>query len=632
MLQTVVGEYLPAPVAIDHDTLRLFASTREAIVSSSTLVWAEHCSECVMPTCYSTCAFYTPRRDLKCRRFDCGAQAVRAEGESRALGLRVSFRKWGKLESASRPSALSRGRAWALRKADTAVAAFLAAAPLPHRIQDGVAIGWNRAKTQFASGGAGAAAFDAFLIECLSQTPRDCVFTFSVKPTVSTGGYFQRHFTLKPGYNRVEIALADIRAAVDLDARVLVQIEPVDAPQDNTFIFSCLEFVAFAEERGRRPASDSAAAPGASALSPARPVGGPLMPAAKVKCVVWDLDDTLWRGSLIEDGVENLMPKPMAVRAIKELDQRGILHSIASKNNPNDALAALDHFGLREYFLVPQFGWGPKSASIVEIARRLNIHKNTFLFIDDQQFERAEVLSAHPDVRVIEESRIGELLDLHELDTPITEEGRNRRAMYKVEDMREAAFRETNATFLDFLRSSSIELTITDVASENMGRVFELLQRTNQLNYAGKASSRNDVESLLSNSAHEKSGLVLSCSDRFGDSGVIGFAIVDTVQFHVENFFMSCRVQHKRVEHAFFGWLIERAMSHGRDRVSTTFHFSGRNQSARQVLEEMGFSPARGSDIFVSPRLENLPECDVVKVIDRTRSAREASPAPSLAG
>ena len=621
MIQTVVGEYRPLSIKIDGDALKFFTLTRDAIVSTSTLVWAEHCSECVMPTCYSTCAFYTPRRDLKCRRFANGAQPVRALGEKQTLGFRVSFRKWGKLELASRAAALSPTRAATLRKADNAIARLLSTIPLPHSLQDLVTIAWNRVKTRLASSGLAAAAFDAFLIECLSETSRDCVFTLTVKPAVSTGRYFQKHFTLRKGYNRIEVAVADIRSAVDLDAPVLVQIEPVAPPQENSFIFSCLEFVAFAKDHARHPVP-IAPVSRADAIAASAPSAA-AQPAAKVKCVVWDLDNTLWRGTLIEDGVDNLTLNDVAVKAIKELDQRGVLHSVASKNNPDEALAALERFGLRDYFLAPQIGWGPKSASISEIARRLNIHKNTFLFVDDQKFERAEVVSAHPDMRVAEETQIGELLKLPEFDLPITEEGCKRRVMYRVEEAREAAFKETNATFVEFLKSCSIELTVQNLTRANISRVFELSQRTNQLNYAGKPSSRSDVEQLLSPITNGKRGFVLSCSDKFGDYGVIGFAIVDVDRFHVENFYMSCRVQHKKVDHAFFAWLIGRAIERGYDRVSAKFHFSGRNQSARQVLQEMKFFPSSDNDVYCSPRLDDLPERNVVKLIDRTGSEFE---------
>jgi len=619
MRQTVAGEQKTLLVDGSQLPLRLFAATKKSIALGSSLIWGEHCSECAMPTCYGTCAFYTPRRDLKCRRFDKGIEAVRARGAPGELGLRVSFRKWGKLEAEMRPAVVSRERGFALRVGETLVNEFLAAAPLTHRLHDGVAIAWTRAKTKVASAGPSAVAYDAFLIEGFSETAADCMFTVTVKPKTSTGRYFQRHFTMKPGYNRIEFAAADIRAVVDLDNRLLVQIEPVGTLSDNAFIFTVLEFVAFTDAH---KASAAMAAP-ARSTETAVP-----KPAAKVKCVVWDLDNTLWRGTLIEDGFENLTLNADAVKAIKELDARGILHSVVSKNNPDDALDALKRFGLSEYFLAPQIGWGPKSAGMSEIAARLNINKNTFVFIDDQAFERAEVSSAHPDIRVLDDTRIGGLTAMPELDAPVTEEARNRRQMYKVEEKRESAFREADSSFLDFLRSCEITLTISSLAAANLARVFELSQRTNQLNYAGRASTRKDVEDLLHGLAHGREGLVLSCADKFGDYGIIGFAIVDVERFHVENFFMSCRVQHKKVDHAFFAWLIDRAMARGQDVVSTVFHFSGRNQSAQQVLEEMKFAPAGEDEIFVSPRLEELPERDIVTVIDRARVENGAHALP----
>jgi hypothetical protein len=228
MRQTVAGEQEPLLVEGSRLPLPLFAATRKSIALGSNLIWGEHCSECAMPTCYGTCAFYTPRRDLKCRRFDKGIEAVRARGAPAELGLRVSFRKWGKLEAEMRPAVVSRERGLALRVGETVVNEFLAAAPLTHRLHDGLAIAWTRAKTKVASAGPGPAAYDAFLIEGFSETGVDCTFTLTVKPRISTGRYFQRHFTMNPGYNRVEFAAADIRAVVDLDNRVLVQIEPVE--------------------------------------------------------------------------------------------------------------------------------------------------------------------------------------------------------------------------------------------------------------------------------------------------------------------------------------------------------------------------------------------------------------------
>ena len=611
MRQTVVGETRTAQIELEPQTLQKVLETRRAIGSESALVWGEHCTECVMPTCYSTCAFYTPRRDLKCRRFDQGLEAVKASAAPEVRGLRVSFRQWGKLEASGRARALPAQRARALATADDFVAGVIGAAVAPHRVRDVAAIGWNRVKTRIADH-ASANAFDAFVLECVSRAARETVFTLTIKPEVSTGRYFQRHLTVQPGYNRLAVDAKEIAALVDLDAPLLFQVEPVAAPAEAEFVFTQLQFVRWSD----RAAPESA---GAAPVQTAAP-----KPAAKVKCVVWDLDNTLWRGTLIEDGLEKLELDPVAVAAIKALDSRGVLHSIASKNNADDAMAALTHFGLAQYFLAPQIAWRPKSEAIDRIAARLNIHKNSFLFIDDQPFERAEVQSVHQDVRVVSDQIIGELLQLPELDTPVTEEARNRRAMYKVEEERDSAFEETGGDFIAFLRSCELVLTIDRITEANIARVFELSQRTNQLNYAGRSSSREEVEALAAGTGKDV-GFVLSCSDRFGDYGVIGFAVVDPTSFHVDNFFMSCRVQHKKVDHAFFGWLVEKAAKAGRPNVTVTYRFSGRNQSAQQVLEEMRFAPSDAPDLLRSPDLAGLPDHDVVAIVDRA-SDRAAAP------
>jgi FkbH-like protein len=613
MRQTVVGETRTAQIELDPQTLQQVLETRRAIASESALVWGEHCTECVMPTCYSTCAFYTPRRDLKCRRFDQGLEAVKASAAPEARGLRVSFRQWGKLEASGRARALPVGRARALAAADDIVAGVIDAAAAPHRVRDVAAIGWNRVKTRIANR-AGTSAFDAFVLECVSRAAQETVFTLTIKPEVSTGQYFQRHLTVQPGYNRLAVDAKEIGALVDLDAALLFQVEPVAAPAEAEFVFTQLQFVRWS----------NAAAPGSASAGPAPAQAAAPKPAAKVKCVVWDLDNTLWRGTLIEDGLEKLELNPTAVAAIKALDSRGILHSIASKNNADDAMAALTHFGLVEYFLAPQIAWRPKSEAIDRIAARLNIHKNSFLFIDDQPFERAEVQSVHQDVRVVSDEIIDELLQLPELDTPVTEEARNRRAMYKVEEERDSAFQGTGGDFITFLRSCELVLTIDRITDANIARVFELSQRTNQLNYAGRSSSREEVEALAAGTAKD-AGFVLSCSDRFGDYGVIGFAVVDPATFHVDNFFMSCRVQHKKVDHAFFGWLVGKAAKAGRPNVTVTYRFSGRNQSAQQVLDEMRFAPSDAPDLLQSPDLAGLPDHDVVAIVDRATD-RAAAP------
>lgn len=116
--------------------------------------------------------------------------------------------------------------------------------------------------------------------------------------------------------------------------------------------------------------------------------------SAPVKCLIWDLDNTLWQGTLLEDPEVQI---PVGIRdVISTLDSRGILQSISSKNDYDHAWERLEQLGVAEYFVHPQVGWGRKSDAVVHIAKQLNFAVGTIAFIDDQAAERAEVAFRAP--------------------------------------------------------------------------------------------------------------------------------------------------------------------------------------------------------------------------------------------
>ena len=112
--------------------------------------------------------------------------------------------------------------------------------------------------------------------------------------------------------------------------------------------------------------------------------------------------------------------------------------------------------------------------------------------------------------------------------------------MYIMEEQREHVFRETGPDFIAFLKSCRLEITISELNASNIERVYELAQRTNQLNYAGRKASRQEIEALFAEGGTARMGYALGCSDKFGDYGIIGFAIVGQQHFNVNDFFMSC--------------------------------------------------------------------------------------------
>lgn len=580
----------------------------------SVLAWGEHCTECLWPSCYADCSLYTPREDLLCRRFTNGIEWP--EASTRATrSMRLQFRRLGKLEAAGTVR-LGTWRA-AVAKQRRNRLAEQAVAHLPLNLRHRSRQTFEAIDSRLSGAPEAVVQSDVFLmiVTNAAATPLRC--TLTVKPRRGTHTkLFQTGLILPPGESRHAISAGEIMRFVDLADEVLVQFEPdaegTAAPLD----FAFMDFARLAA--GTLKAEPApVASPIASLAAAAAATAG----AAKAKCVVWDLDNTAWRGTLIEDGLEALKLDPLAVAAIVELDRRGILQSVASKNNRDEAVAALAHFGLSDYFLFPQISWDPKSVALADIAKSLNIGIDTFVFVDDQPFERAEVQAALPAVTVLDAADIPDLTAMGCFDVPVTDESRRRRRMYQEEQQRVVAHAgHATEDFYDFLRDCMITLNVRRLDRSSFVRVQELAQRTNQLNYSGRRLSDSELNDLV-DSDGPLVGLVLSASDRFGDYGIIGFAVVDQTSWTVRDFFMSCRVQRKTVEHAFFALLQKRAAAAGADTVHVTYQPTKRNMPARQALQEMNLATApvlteaEGlSDYLISVAVR-IPHADIVSVV-----------------
>ncbi|GII54380.1 haloacid dehalogenase [Planotetraspora thailandica] len=265
-----------------------------------------------------------------------------------------------------------------------------------------------------------------------------------------------------------------------------------------------------------------------------------------VKCLVWDLDNTLWDGVLLEG--DDVKPFPHALATLKALDERGILHSVASRNDPEAALAKLREFGLEDYFLYPQIGWQAKSMSLKAIASDINIGVDALAFVDDQPFEREEVAFALPDVLCIDATEVATMLDMPEF-TPrfVTEDSRRRRQMYRADQHRkvvEADFEGAQEAFLESLR---MRFTIKEATQEDLQRAEELTLRTNQLNTTGYTYSYRELEAVLASDRHLL--LTAALEDRYGPYGTIGLALVEKADtsWTIKLLLMSCRVMSRGV-------------------------------------------------------------------------------------
>ncbi len=567
----------PTRLALPADVRAEFLQTREAVQYRSAIIWEEHCTECAFPSCYTSCALYTPREDYHCRRFVRGIEPVRDREHARLQLRRIQFKRWGKLEGWGPVAMKSRSVAETVQRFDRAASAALRP-PLPRRVIELATARLKTLRRRMAEKGSAPGDSDIFLVEAwnASSSPQPFTLTFLTAGT-SQPAIVRYPVNFAPGYSRTAVPVEQIAPSIDLTRRFRVQLEPM-VEGTPPLVFGVVDFVRLATE----------AAPATSARDEARP---------KAKCVVWDLDNTLWDGILAETGPEGVTPIPMAVATIVELDRRGILNSIASKNDPNLARKALERFGLLSYFVAPQIGWGPKSEAIRQIATVLDIGMDTLVFIDDQAFERGEVQALCPGAEVLPQSAIAELFTLERFAVPLTAEGSKRRLMYQTEERRQRERTQSTLDYDAFLRSCAIKLKVRPLAQDYVRRVFELSQRTNQLNVSARRYNIEDIETLMK-SPDARNTYVLSCADKFGDYGVIGFCVMNRSSALVES------LLHELPRAAQTGRGCVLRLAGGRRRrlgarrpLRIAYCRTDRNDTAVAMLTELGFAyvPADGT-------------------------------------
>jgi len=320
------------------------------------------------------------------------------------------------------------------------------------------------------------------------------------------------------------------------------------------------------------------------------PLTHPPARQALVKCVVWDLDETLWDGALLEGGAQSLKPGIMEI--IHELDARGILQSVASKNDHEVAWPVVESFGLSEYLLFPHISWNSKADSIRSISECFGIGVDTLAFVDDQAIERDEVRYLLPQVTVIDSADVHSLLD-QPLFQPrsVTSEGRSRRLIYHAEILRTEAAERFVGSRERFLETLAMQLMIHPIEPEDLARAEELTLRTNQLNTTGITYSRDELQDMSRSSAH----LVLAVKliDRYGSSGTVGLTVVEKTEdaWTILLLILSCRVAACGIGTALIAHLIQSASTQD-VRLLAAFTPTDRNRQMYITYKFAGFRDA----------------------------------------
>lgn len=331
------------------------------------------------------------------------------------------------------------------------------------------------------------------------------------------------------------------------------------------------------------------------------------------KCLVLDLDHTLWGGVIGEDGLNGIALGPQGVGAVfrdvqkivKELAGQGVLLAVASKNNVEDALSPFrkhPHAVLREEdFVCFKANWEPKPSNIARIAEELNIGRDSLVFVDDNPVEREAVRLALPEVAVPDfpedtaslPAFFRQVASDHFTTVRIGAEDVRKTAMYRAEGQRAAA-KAAHISLDSYLESLEMRLDFHSLREEEIPRAAQLCAKTNQFNLTTRRHTEDDIASMMRNSQWRL--WIASLEDRFGDYGRIALIVAKVTaedgakKALIDTFLMSCRVMGRGVENALIGLVEQQLEVNGVECVVGQYLPTSKNTPVQDFWSRMGYT------------------------------------------
>jgi FkbH-like protein len=342
-----------------------------------------------------------------------------------------------------------------------------------------------------------------------------------------------------------------------------------------------------------------------------RTMQGVMFPAAK--CLVLDLDNTLWGGAVGDDGAGGIVVGDdypgsafkLFQRAILGLKDRGIILALCSKNDPEVVQEVFekhpDMLLRSEDIAAQRINWLPKSDNIREIAEELNIGLDSLVFFDDNPVERAEVRTNLPEVIVVEVPTdpvlyVEALYAVADFDVPVlTQEDRGRAASYQAERLRQSSEQQAGSLD-DFLESLDMRVEFGTLDATSSLRIAQLVAKTNQFNLTTRRRSQDEIEAIA---AREDADVYwLRLTDRYADMGLIAVAIVigQGEDLLIDSLILSCRAANRGIEQAMLAFISEEARKRGYARLVGEYVPTERNHVVSELYPQMRFNLKKESD------------------------------------
>ncbi len=325
------------------------------------------------------------------------------------------------------------------------------------------------------------------------------------------------------------------------------------------------------------------------------------------KCIVLDLDNTLWGGIIGEDGFNGIKlgPEPPGnafmefQRVLLSLHQRGIILAINSKNNLEDAIKVIKEHPYmvlkEEHFASMRINWKDKVSNMKELIQEMNIGSDSLVFIDDDPVNREFVKSIFPEILVVDISNdpstyaaiIENIIDFSVLK--ITEEDKDRGKMY-FKQKRVTELEESTPDLQSFLSQLDLKISIKEVDKFTLPRVSQLILKTNQFNLTTKRYQETDIEKMI-----QDPNFIVGCAqveDKFGDNGITGVFIIkkeNKKEWRIDTFLMSCRIMGRDIEKGIMIYIVNRANEDKIEKIKADFLPTQKNKPVENFLPNCEF-------------------------------------------
>lgn len=327
------------------------------------------------------------------------------------------------------------------------------------------------------------------------------------------------------------------------------------------------------------------------------------MALKRKKCLVLDLDNTLWGGIIAEDGVGGIKiggdyPGNAYLyfqKALLELSKSGIILTVCSKNNEQDVLEAWKNIPemplTREQLSAYRINWLDKATNIRELSEELNIGLDDFVFIDDTPSERELIKQMLPMVVVPDFPKhpyelpvfFQQLVDNYFKTYSVTEEDLKKNEQYRANASRLKS-QKSFTNFNEYLRSLEMEITIQAVNEFNIRRIAQMTQKTNQFNLTTRRYTDIDIKRLW---MEGQKIWCINVTDKFGGSGITGCIIID--DSHIDSYLLSCRILGKGIEFAFLKKVLFMLKETGLEKVTAKYIPTVKNGQVKDFYERCGF-------------------------------------------